>query len=58
MLFMGKMQIDCYAVRELPPSWNPLHNCLHVQYENIRGVTEFEILQILYTSVSLHSYQD
>ena len=30
MLFMEIFQLDCYAVPELPPSRNPLHNCIGV----------------------------
>ena len=27
MIFLEKLQLDCYTVPELPLSRNPLHNC-------------------------------
>ena len=27
MIFIEILQLNCYAVPELPPSRNPLHNC-------------------------------
>jgi len=29
MIFMEILQLDCYAVPELPPSQNALHNCIY-----------------------------
>ena len=29
MIFMEILQLECYAVPELPPSRNPLHNCTY-----------------------------
>jgi len=30
MIFIEILQLNCYAVPELPPSRNPLHNCIYV----------------------------
>jgi len=29
MIFIEILQLNCYAVPELPPSRNPLHNCIN-----------------------------
>ena len=32
MIFIEILQLNCYAVPELPPSRNPLHNCMYVGF--------------------------
>ena len=34
MIFIERMQLDCYAVPELPPSRNPLHNYIGMLSRN------------------------
>ena len=34
IIFMEILQVDCYAVPELPPSRNPLHYCIMHTFEN------------------------
>ena len=33
MIFIEILQLNCYAVPELPPSRNPLHNCTLINAE-------------------------
>ena len=44
MIFMEILQLDCYAVQELSPSRNPLHNC------NLYYLT---ILDVFYSKLRL-----
>jgi len=35
MIFIEILQLNCYAVPELPPSRNPLHNCTVVDLNSL-----------------------
>jgi len=47
MLFMEILHLDCYAVPKLPPSRNPLHNCI--------GVTENMIYHNIEKMAKIHT---
>ena len=49
MIFMETLQLECYAVPELPPSRNPLYNCIEaMHYKDLNlisaGSTQVELL--------------
>jgi len=35
MILIEILQLNCYAVPELPPSRNPLHNCIDIMFEHV-----------------------
>ena len=43
MIFMEKMQLDCYTVPELPPSRNTLHNCIDIKSSMITQIDALNI---------------
>ena len=43
MIFIEILQLNCYAVQELPPSRNPLHNCIACAFLHVHTGTHVVI---------------
>ena len=64
MIFNEILQINCYAVPELPPARNPSHNCIVIQIQKRHWLTIIsnhfkalhEIVKPLFLSKRLYRY--
>ena len=46
MIFIEILQLNCYAVPELPPSRNPLHNCTLLKFNKRTTAQTYQYMDL------------